>query len=294
MPRIGVIWPAAPATAEPLRQALRDLGYAEGQNVVTEWRFTEGRRDVLPDEVARLVALPVDVLVAGGPPVVRAASQGTSSVPIVAHDLETDPVAAGLVASIARPGGNLTGLFLNVAEMAGKQVELLREAVPGATRIAALWDPDTAPYPRRAAEEAAKLLGVELAILEVTAAEALDAAFLTADQQGATALIVLSSPLFYLHLARIAELANRYRLPSITLFREYADSGGLMAYGPSLPDSFRRLAYYVDRILKGAQPGALPIERPSRFELVVNMKTARALGVAFPQSILLQVTDAIY
>ncbi len=178
--------------------------------------------------------------------------------------------------------------------MAGKQAELLKEAVPGATRVAALWDSGTAPYPLRAAEEAARLLGVELVVLEVTTAEAFDAAFAAVDREHATALMILSSPLFYLHLARLAELAARYHLPSITLFREYADAGGLMAYGPSLPDSFRRLGYYVDRILKGTSPGELPVERPARFDFVVNLKTAESLGVTFPQEILLQVTDAIY
>jgi putative ABC transport system substrate-binding protein len=295
IPRIGYLsaGSAATSTVEVFRQRLRELGYRESQGVVIAERWAEGQVERLPALAAELVRLPVNVIFAGGPAPLRAARQATATIPIVAIDLETDPVAMGFAASLARPGGNVTGVFLDLPELSGKQLELLREAVPGASRIAVLWDPATAPFPLHALETAAQALGVTLHTLEVRSVDALTGAFDAMTRGHAEALIVLSSPLLYHHHARIADLAAQHRLPMMAMFREFAQVGALITYGPNLEEMARHAATYIDRILKGTSPADLLIERPMRFELVVNLKTAVALGLTVPPVILFQAHEVI-
>jgi putative tryptophan/tyrosine transport system substrate-binding protein len=295
VPRVGYLsaGAAATSTVEVFRQRLRELGYKDGQSVVIEERWAEGQVERLPALATELVRLQVQVIFAGGPAPLRAAMQATATIPIVAIDLETDPVAMGFVASLARPGGNVTGVFLDLPELSGKQLELLREAMPGVARVAVLWDPTSAPFPLRALEVAAQALGVTLHILEVRSPDEFVGAFATMTRGHAEALIVLSSPLYYYQHARLVDLAVQHRLPVMATFREFAQAGALITYGPNLEEMARHAATYVGRILKGATPAELLIERPARFELVVNLKTAEALGLTVPPVILLQAHEVI-
>jgi putative ABC transport system substrate-binding protein len=302
IPRIGYLRSTSAAEAarrgEAFRQGLRTFGYIEGQNITIETRAAE-KDDRLADLAAELVRLPVDIIVAGGSPAIRAAKQATGTIPIVMAVGGPDPVAAGLVASLARPGGNVTGVSLGTGEQfAGKWVQLLKEAVPHVSRVAVLWDPPTGglsvlgPLVRET-ERAASLLGLQLQLLEARSAREIESAFGAMKSAGAEALIVLPSVRLNTERNRIVELAAWHRLPAIYEHRDFTEVGGLMSYGPNLMALHRRAAYYVDRILKGTKPADLPVEQPTQFELVINGKTAQALDLTLPPILLLRTDQVI-
>ena len=269
------------------RQGLRDLGYVEGQNLVIERRYAEGSTESLRDLAAELVRLQVDVIVTGGANAARVAQHATRTIPIV-FMASSDPVGVGLVTSLARPGGNITRLSSLGPELGGKRLELLKEAVPTASRVVVLFNPAniSAGHQWREMEGAAWSLGVQLHALEVHHADELEHAFDTATGEGAGALIVFGDFLLGTHRTRILHLAAKSRLPVMSEERAYVDAGGLMSYGPSLADIYRRAAGYVHKILKGAKPADLPVEQPIKFELVINLKTAKALGITIPLHLL--------
>jgi putative ABC transport system substrate-binding protein len=273
---------------------LRDLGYIEGQTITLEIRWAENQPERYPDLVAELVRLPVDIIVAGDAAAALAAKHATSTIPIVMA-VSADPVRDGLVASLARPGGNITGLSIMVPEVSGKRLELLREAVPGLSHVALLldaglphWHAELHDY-----EAAARELGVQLLPLEVRGPDEFVAAFQAAPQGQAQALTMTQSPLFSTHRTRLAELALASHLPTMSGEGGYAQAGGLMNYGPRLSESWYRAATYVDKILKGAKPADLPVEQPTKFELVLNLKAAKALGITMPPSLLLLADEVI-
>jgi putative ABC transport system substrate-binding protein len=272
------------------REGLRELGYVEGQTIVFEVRFAGGKPERYPGFAADLVRRKVDVLLAIGLPALRAARDATSAIPIVAVDLESDPVQAGFARSFAHPGGNITGCFLDQPGLTGKWLELIAEAVPGTRRIAVLRDPTTGPWQLAAIKAAAEKLRIELQVLEVRSPGELDQALGAVLTGGPRALVQLSSPLFDLPVAKntIADFTVKHRLPAISMFRSFAEAGGLMSYGPNQPEYYKRLAVYIDKILKGAKPADLPIEQPTKFDFVINLKTAKTLGLAMPQSLRVQ------
>jgi putative ABC transport system substrate-binding protein len=276
------------------RQGLHELGYVEGRNIQIESRWAEGNYDRLPGLAADLVRLKVDVIVTYGTPAAQAAKGATGTIPIVMAAI-IDPVASGLVTSLARPGGNITGQSMMSPDLAEKQLQILKELVPKTSRVAVLHNPanpGNAPQVRHA-QDAARALGVRLQILGARGPSEIDSAFaaMTAEQAGA--VIVLVDAILQSNRARIADLAARHRLPAVYGLHEYAEAGGLLAYGPNRLDMFRRAATYVDRILKGAKPGDLPVEQPSTFTLVINLKTAKALGLTIPPSLLLRADQVI-
>jgi len=288
---------ASPHVHEAFRQGLRDLGYVEGRNVVIEHRSAEGKLERLPALAAELVALKVDVIVAAAALPALAAKQATRTIPIVFAGV-ADPVTSGLVSGLARPGGNVTGLSSLAPELVGKRLELLTHAVPGVSLVAVLWQPGgqverTDKDMLKEAEVAALALGVRLQFVEARGSDDFDRAFSDMTRARAGALSVLPSSMFNSERKRLVELAAKNRLPAVYPQRAYVDAGGLMAYGPNLADLFRRAATYVDKILKGAKPADLPIEQPTKFELVVNLKTAKALGLTIPQSVLGRADDVI-
>jgi len=297
-PRIGYLNVLSPTdnahTLEAFRQGLRELGYVEGQNIAIEYRFAEGRPERLPALAAELVRLKVDVIVTGAPPAPQAAKQATSTIPIVVA-ATGDPVAEGLVASIARPGGNITGLASIGPEVVGKQLELLKEVAPKASRVFVLQNPSNQGHPAvlRQAEGAARALGVQLHILQARTPPEIEAAFAAMRSQRARGVLVLRDPLFVAQRTQVAALAAKSRLPAVYGIREHAEAGGLMAYGANVPLMYRRAATYVDKILKGAKPADLPVEQPTRFELVINLKTAKALGLTIPPSVLVRADQVI-
>jgi putative ABC transport system substrate-binding protein len=261
--------------------------------VKIEGRWARGKPDALLRLAQELVALKVDVLVAVAPPAVRAAKQATATLPIVAYDLEGDPIASGFAASLGRPGGNLTGLFLDHPQIAGKWLQLLREVVPGALRIAVLWDVSTGEAQMRAITAAAKALSVELALLEFRDAGEMQSALESGLKARPQALVLLGSPQIFRWAQTIAEFCARTRLPAISPFRSFAESGGLMSYGVNQTLLLRQLAPYVVKILKGAKPGDLAIEQPSHFEFFVNQKAAKALGITLAQAVLVRADEVI-
>jgi putative ABC transport system substrate-binding protein len=275
---------------EAFRQGLHEFGWVEGQNILIE----EGRaEESLPDLAARLVRLPVDVLVTGGEAGTIVAMHATRTIPIVMA-VSADPVGAGLVASLARPGGNITGMSIQAADFGGKRLELLKEAVPQASRVAVLWN---AALHGKALEwqntqVAAKALGVTLHSVEVRGPDDFDSAFAAIARERPDVLLTFADALTLAHLRRIVDFAATHRLPMISANKEFAEMGGLMTYGASLPALFRRAAYYVDRILKGTKPADLPVEQPTKFELVINLKAAQALGLTVPATLLFQ-ADAV-
>ncbi len=275
-------------------QGLRDLGYVEGRNITIDWRVSEGRYERLPDLAAELVALGVDVIVVPGSEGVLAAERATRTIPIVMAD-HPDPVGAGLVASLARPGGNITGLSHLYPEIAGKQLQLLREIVPAVSRIAVLYNPTNQANGRmlEAAQEAAQSAAITLQALEARAPEDFEKAFAAMRREGAGAVLVLRDGMLLLHRQWLLDFATKSRLPAMYGAREEVVGGGLVAYGPSSRDSFRHVATYVDKILKGAKPADLPIEQPTKFELVINLKTAKALGLAIPPALLARADEVI-
>jgi putative tryptophan/tyrosine transport system substrate-binding protein len=298
--RIGVLYPGSPAAAERWRaillQGLHDLGYVEGQNITFTYRYAEEKPERLPNLAAELVQLPVDVIVAGPPEAVQAAKQVTSTIPIVMVTGGPDPVGAGFVTSLARPGGNVTGVSLVFGdEFAGKGVALLKEALPQVSRVAVLWDP-TRPMITAAMQEVERVAqGVGLRLQRVAARQAdeFDAAFAAMVREGSEALIVLRSATFSRARHRLVELVATHRLPAIYEDRRYVEAGGLMSYGSNPDVVFYRAGYYVDRILKGTKPADLPVEQPVKFELVINLKTAQALGLTISPSILFQADEVI-
>lgn len=288
VPRIGLLVDGASPRVEAFRQGLRELGYVEGQNALIEYRSAAEKGDRLADLAADLVRLRVDVIVAPDPPAARAAKNATRTIPIVMRS-SGDPVEAGLVASLARPGGNITGLYSISEELIGKRLELLKEVVPQLSRVAVLWDPDSpgSVHWFRETEAAARSLGVHLQSLEARGSNPdFERVLAVATRGSAGALITLRNPRIVVHRRRIAELALKSRLPAIYDDREFTEAGGLMSYGANLADLYRRAASYVDRILKGAKPADLPVEQPTTFELVVNLKTATALGLTISPSLL--------
>jgi len=282
IPRVGFLLNVQSELVVALFEGLKDAGYIDGQNMVVETRFSGTMLDRITDLANELAALNCDVIFAAGPYAIQALIKATSATPtpIVAIDLEGDPIANGWASSIGRPGGNVTGFFLDLPELGGKQIELLKEAVPTLSRVALLWDVTVGLTQFRVTEAAAHTAGVSPLSLPIQ--EDFKEAFDHAAREQAHAVVVLSSPLIFGQRLQIADLALKTRLPTISLFTLFPRSGGLMAYGPNFPEMWKRAATYVDRILKGAQAGDMPIERPSRFELVINLKTARALGLDVP------------
>jgi putative ABC transport system substrate-binding protein len=274
-------------------EGLRQLGYVEGQNFVIEGRYSEGRSERLPALAAELVQLKVDVIVAAAT-TADEAKRTTSTIPIVMTN-HGDPVGSRVVASLARPGGNVTGLSALSPALVGKQLQLLKEAVPRVSRVAVLSNPTHPSHPTslQEAEVAARSLKVRLQILEARAPTEVAGAFSTVTKESAGALLVLGDPMFFGERTRIVELAAKSRLPLMSIQKEYAEAGGLLAYGIDQRDSFRRAATYVDKILKGAKPADLPVEQPTKFELVINLKTAKALGLTIPQSVLGRADEVI-
>jgi putative ABC transport system substrate-binding protein len=297
VPRVGLLGTATPSLMAPwitaFRDGLREHGYVERQNVDIEYRWGEGKPERFPGLVAELVRLKVDVIVTSGPHAIRAAQRATSTIPIVMAIID-DPVDQGFVSSFGRPGGNLTGLSFQDPDLAVKRLQLLHEAIPSVIRVAALWDSSSfRPTGMRAVERAAPSIGLVLHVLEVRAATDFDRAFQAARQQRDQAVIQLASPFFAAHRKTLLALMAKNRLPAICQERTFVVDGCLMAYGPSFPDMFRRAADYVDRILKGAKPAELPVEQASKFELVFNLKTAKALGLTIPPSLLLRADQVI-
>ena len=295
IPRIGVLHPATTQTlgTEAFLRGLRDLGYVEGRTLGIEWRWAAGKPDRYRQLADDLVRLEVDVIVAAHAETAMAARQATRTIPIVMA-ATVDAVREGLVTSLARPGGNVTGLSLMIPELTPKRLELLKEIVPGLSRVALLWNPEPLDSPQVGDHEAAaRSLGLEALPLAVRGPDDFGRAFSEATRRRCGAVVVLQNPLFGLHRWRVAGLAIQSRLPMISGEPGIAEAGGLVTYGPSLTDSWRRAATYVDRILRGAKPADLPVEQPTKFELVINLKTAKAIGLTIPQSVLLRADQVI-
>jgi putative ABC transport system substrate-binding protein len=293
-PRIGLLGAAIDTTAT-IRQALHDLGYVDGQNIVLESRQAGGRLDLLPDLAAELVSLRPDVIVTTGTPATLAVKDATGTIPIVQMVGAADLVREGVVASLARPGGNVTGLTEIVPELTAKRLELLKEIVPGLSRVAVLGQAGSpnAALQMGEMQAAAQALELRLQSLEARSPGDLEGLLETAARERADGLILLSDPITVAHREQIAELALKSRLPSMFDRRDFAVAGGLITYGPDIADMQRRGVAYVDKILKGAKPGDLPIERPDRFDFVINLRTAQALGLTIPPHVLLQATEVL-
>jgi putative tryptophan/tyrosine transport system substrate-binding protein len=298
VPRIGYLTGASPssmsARTEAFRQGLRELGYVEGKNIVIEWRFAEGKLDRLPALAAELVRLKVDVIVSGGPGATRPAKEATNTIPVV-MTFDSDPVGNGFVGSLARPGSNITGLATLAPELSGKQLELLKEIVPKLSRVAVLGS-STNPGNAQTLKEtelAAGALGVRLQHLDIRSPTDIKPAFREASKGHANALLVLGSPVLASQPTQFADLAVKSRLPAIYNRSEFVKDGGLMSYGADLADSHRRVATYVDKILKGAKPADLPVEQPTKFELVINLKAAKQIGLTIPPNVLARADKVI-
>jgi ABC-type uncharacterized transport system substrate-binding protein len=292
--KVGILASGAIPPIQSFRRGLRDLGYVEGQNLVIEARYHAGNSDRLPALAAELVELKVDVILALGSTEVRAAKQATRTIPIV-FAVHNDPVGAGDVASLAHPGGNITGMAQMASELSAKQLELLREMIPGITRVAVVWNPTTPSHgpTLRQTEAAARAMGMQLSKIEARSGSELDGAFATAIRDHARALLLLVSAMAVVERARLVSVASKHRLPTMYGSRFFVDAGGLMSYGSDVSDLSRRAAAYVDKILKGAKPSDLPVEQATKFELVINLKTAKALGLTIPPSLLLRADQVI-
>jgi len=298
VPRIGFLGNSTAALEAnligPFREGLRDLGYVEGKNIVIEWRWAEGKYERFPTLIAELIASKVDLIVTAGTPATIALKKATTTLPLVMIAVG-DPVGTGLIASFAHPGGNLTGLTSISPELDGKRLELLREVVPKISRVAVLWN-STSPLQvvaERETQAAAQAMGIKVLSLGVQAQEQFDDAFATIRRERPGALLVLADRLFLHHRARIMDFATKHRLPGVHAYVELVEAGGLMSYGPSYAGMHRRAAYFVDRILKGAKPADLPVEAPAKFELVVNLKAAKQIGLTIPQSVLYRADKVI-
>lgn len=294
--RVGCLLPQAPtqvaSTLGAFRQGLGEQGYSEGENIALEVRYAEGRPERLPELAGELASLEVHVILTGSNDAIRAARQATATIPIV-FAVAGDPVAEGFVASLARPGGNATGLTQSAGEESAKRLELLKEAVPGMSRVGVLWNQSTA-VSFRDTEVAARALGVEVLTLELRGPDDLDTVLAAATAGHADGLIGVGAALVATLAPQIVDFAARYRLPGMYAHTvTFPQRGGLMAYGPDLFDNYRRAATYVDKILKGANPADIPVERPSKFDFVINLRTAQSLGLIMPQSVLAQATEII-
>jgi putative ABC transport system substrate-binding protein len=300
VPRIGYLavggGASESARAEGVRRALRERGYIEGQNIASEYRYAEGKWERLPELADELVRLKVDIIVVGGPKPIRAAMNATKTIPIVMVGTGTDPVEEGLVKSLARPGGNVTGLTLLSGELGGKRLELLKEAVPKLARVSVLYDPATPVSVHEVKEGlpvAARALRLTIQPWEVRAENGFEKVFAALNKQRPDGLYVTGGPLMTANEKWIVGFALKSQLPSVYDRRGFVDAGGLMSYGADLSDSYRRVAYYVDKILKGAKPADLPVEQPTKFELVISLKTAKQIGVTIPQSMLYRADKVI-
>jgi putative tryptophan/tyrosine transport system substrate-binding protein len=297
--RMGYLADSSSSSLAPLiegfRQGLGELGWIEGQNILIDYRFAQGRFDRLPDLAAELVRFKMDIIVAAPTPAAVAAKNATDTIPVVMINVG-DPVALGLIASLARPGGNVTGLAYSAGvELFGKQLELLKEIVPTVRRVAILSNPATPvhAFVIKNVEAAAQSLGVELRLLEARGPDEFDGAFAAMAKERAGALLVVADGVFFLHRAKLADLAVKNQLPSMHGIRENVEAGGLMNYGPNFLDQWRRAATFVDKIFKGAKPADLPVEQPTKFELVINLKAAKALGLTVPPSLLARADEVI-
>src|SRR5262245_25293047 len=296
VPRIGFLAATLqPHYVEAFQRGLRELGYVEGQNITIEYRFADGKFERLPDLAAELVRLKVDVIVAAVTQASLAAKNATGTIPVIMVAV-ANPVDSGLVGSLARPEGNITGTSAMTDEVVGKQLELLKETFPKISRVAAIWNPANPVFQAlqvRATKVAAQALGVHLQMLEARSPEEIDRAFAATAREHIGAVLVLTDTVFTTHRKRIADLALKGRLLAISGIGEYPDVGLLMSYGPSFPELYRCAAAYVDKILKGAKPADLPVERPTKFELVINLKTANQIGATIPQSVLYRADKVI-
>jgi putative ABC transport system substrate-binding protein len=298
IPRIGVLAggsaSADSARIEALRRGLRELGYVEGKNIVIEYEYAGGKTDRLGELAASLVRLKVEVIVTAGPAATRAAKQATATIPIVMAQ-DSDPVGSGFVTSLARPGGSITGLSRVSPELSGKQLELLKETVPTLSHLA-VFENSTQPGNRQSLTEvelAAGALGVQLQYLNIRSSKDIETAFRAASKARANGILVLSSPILFAQRTDVIELAAKNRFPAIYFSLEFAEDGGLMSYGPSITDLFRRAATYVDKILKGAKPAGLPVEQPMKFELIINLKAAKQIGLKIPPNVLARADKVI-
>jgi putative ABC transport system substrate-binding protein len=291
--RVGILATANPRVYDNSISELRRLGYVDGQNLAVELRSADGKSERLPALAAELVRAGVDVIIAGGTEAsVQAVRQATTTIPVVIVGIDYDPIAQGYGASLARPGGNVTGVFFQQRELTAKRMELLREAFPRLTRVAILWDP-SATDQFKAADSAARSLGLRVQSLEIQNPDGFPNAFATAAKERADAVFVVTTAVFFRERAQLSKLAVERRLPAVYALREYVEAGGLMSYGANLPEMFRRAGGYVDRIFKGAKPGDLPMEQPTKFELVINAKTATVLRLTIPPSVLVRADQLI-
>jgi putative ABC transport system substrate-binding protein len=298
--RIGYLSPGSPspgplARHDAFRQGLEELGYIEGKNIVVEYRFADGSFDRLDALASELVTLNVDVIVSIVTQASLAAKKATSRIPVVIVSV-SDPIGSGLIASLARPGGNITGTSAVTADLAGKSLEVLKEGIPNASRVAVLWDPDNSVYQAQMLKEtevAAKALGLDLQTFARRNPDEIDSAFAMMSKGNVDALLVFADPVLAIYQSRIVDLANQNRFPAMYGLRESATAGGLMAFGPDYAAIFRRAAAYVDKILRGAKPADLPVEQPTKFLTIVNLKTAKALGFTFPTALLVRADEVI-
>src|SRR5215212_3747792 len=301
VPKIGFLYPgpvaASTARIEAILAGLREVSYRESRQVELVSRIADGNSTQLSTLAEELVRQEVDLIIAVSTAAIRMAQAATATttpiIPIIGHDLETDPVASGLIESYARPGGQITGVFFDFPEIRSKWLELLQEAIPGLASVAMLWDPASGPAQKKAAESAADRLNLRVKTFEVRTTNEVGDAFLAGAREGVGAVLVLSSPFFGTHSPLLADLALRHRLPTITLFPDFARAGGLMAYGPNLLETYRTVGSMAGKLLRNLKPSDLAIERPSRFELIVNVRTAKAIGVTIPTSILLRADEVI-
>ena len=296
VPRIGFLFTASPAAfrsrIDAFRQGLQDLGYIEGRNIVTEYRYAEGKQDLATELAAELIRLKVDLIVTSSTPGILAIKKVSSTIPIVFTSI-SDPVAIGLVASLARPGGNMTGLTILGPELSGKRLELLKESFPNIKRVAILWNPDAEVNAFKTTQAAASTLGLHLQSLEVRTANDFDSLFEAAIKERVQALLTIPTPVVNVNQARIIQFAAKNRLPAMYALPEFTDAGGLMSYAPSYTALYHRAAWYVDKILKGANPADLPVEQPKTFEFIINLKTAKQLGLTIPPNVLVRADKVI-
>jgi putative ABC transport system substrate-binding protein len=297
VPVIGFLHPGFPDSGSPvfdaLREELRDAGYVEGETIKIEARWARGKPEILPQLAQELIQLHADVLVATARPSIEATRAATTDIPIVANDLESDPIASGYVASLAHPGGNLTGLFLDAPTLCGKWLQQIGDIVPHVKKIAVLWDATTGTYQLDAIKAVATTASIDFSVMEFRDSSGLETALESGLKQGPQAVIQLGSPLIRQAGPRTAEILLSRRIPGISQFRTFPDGGGLMSYGPDLTHLFHRVGPYVSKILHGARPADLPIERPTKFELVINLKASKALGLTIPASLFASADDVI-
>jgi putative tryptophan/tyrosine transport system substrate-binding protein len=294
VPLIGVLWPNPRDQFELIRQPLVDLGYVEGKNIKFEFRWAEGALDKLPELAMELVRIPVDLMITLAPPATLAAQRATQTIPIVFVAMG-DPLTSGVVASLARPGANLTGTTRMISEMSAKHVQLLKEIDPALSDLAVLWNPNNSSHPPalRAVESSARSLSLQIQPFEVGAATDLDNVFSAVAHSRANGLLFIADPIFFIHLKRVADFVASSRLPAVGNFLEFPKLGGLMGYAPSLPDEYRHAASHIDKILRGARPADLPVEQPTKFQLVINANAAKMLDIIVPPTLIASADEVI-